>query len=142
MVLIHDGIMLIRNSYLAGEIASLHTAAFGFIRAYDMTEYKIKKRIKDPRFDAYGYVRNGRLVGFFYVYSHNIFSPKLLLSFCVAPWQRGRGIASIMLKFILNKHTMYAFELTVAPANTPARNLYEKFGFDHVNKLTMRRRAI
>lgn len=139
MILIHDGIISIRNDHLAREIADLHTAAFGFRRAHDMTEYKIKKKMKDPRFDAYGYVKNGMLVGFFYVYSHNVFSPKWLSTFCVAPWQRGRGIASIMLKYILSKYTMYAFELTVAPENTSAKGLYKKFGFNHTDKLTMRK---
>ncbi len=141
MFLIHNGIVSIRNDYLVREIADLHTAAFGFQRAYSMTEYKIKERMRNSRFDAYGYVKNGMLVGFFFLHSTSTFGLKLIDSFCVAPWQRGKGIGSIMLRFILDKYSFHDFHLTVAPKNDPARGLYKKFGFVETDKIMMKREA-
>lgn len=139
MILIRDGIMVIDSLNLAGEISDLHTAAFGFRRCPSMTEYKIKQRIKDPNYESYGYIENGMLVGFFYVWCECIFTSKWIVSFCVAPWKRGKGIGSQMLQFILDKYKRYDFHLTVMPGNDMARGLYKKFEFVNTNETMMKR---
>lgn len=137
MLLIRDGIIAIENLNLAGDMSDLHTAAFGFTRSFSLTEYRIKERTKDPNYEIYGYVMNGMLVGFFFLYSASIVSPKLIESFCVAPWKKGRGIGSQMLQFILNKYGFHDFHLTVSAENDPAKGLYKKFGFNATDGLNM-----
>lgn len=139
MVLACAGIIVVEEPNLAGEISDLHTAAFGFIRSLSMTEYKIKRRIEDSSCEAYGYVINGMLAGFFFLHSTGTFGLKLIDSFCVAPWKQGKGIGSQMLQFILDKYSFHDFHLTVAAKNDPARSLYRKFGFNNTDKVTMRR---
>jgi ribosomal protein S18 acetylase RimI-like enzyme len=139
MMLIDDGIIVIAALSLASDISDLHTAAFGFQRSLSLTEHKIREKIKDPNYGVYGYVLNGMLVGVFFLYDAGIHSSKLIESFCVAPWQKGKGIGSQMLRFILNKYMPYDFHLTVGAENDPARGLYKKFDFDDTGKLTMKR---
>jgi len=137
VMLTHDGITIIASPNLAGTISNLHTAAFGFTRSLSLTEYRIKEKIRDPQYGVYGFAMNGMLVGFFFLHDKNIYSPKLIESFCVAPWKKGLGIGSQMLRFILNKYMPYDFHLTVAAKNDPARGLYKKFGFNKTDKITM-----
>lgn len=136
-MLTYDGIIVIANPNLAEDISGLHTAAFGFRRSPSMTEYKIKKKIRNPNYGVYGFAMNGKLAGFFFLYDESIYSPKLIESFCVAPWEKGRGIGSQMLRFILNKYMPYDFHLKVNVENDPARGLYKKFGFNETDKVTM-----
>ena len=135
-----DGIIVLSNMpSFAGEIRNLHTAAFGFMPSLSLTEYRIKERMKDPEYEAYGYMLNGSLVGFFFLHSVNAFGIKTIESFCVIPWQKRRGIGSQMLWFILNKYGSHDFQLTAAPENKPARGLYKRFGFVEVNENNMER---
>jgi ribosomal protein S18 acetylase RimI-like enzyme len=139
VILIRDGIFVIEDPSLAGEMSDLHTAAFGFQRSLSLTAYQIKERIKDPLYEVFGYVLNGSLIGFFFLYSASIFDVKLLESLCVAPWQKGRGIGSQMLRFILDKYGFHDFHLTVTYENDAARGLYRKFGFNEADGLNMKR---
>lgn len=142
MMLTHDGITVIASLNLAEDISGLHTAAFGFNRSISLTKYRIREKIKDPQYGVYGYAINGKLAGFFFLYDAGITSPKLIESFCVAPWEKGRGIGSQMLRFILNKYMPYDFHLKVNVENDPARGLYKKFGFNETDKVTMVREGI
>lgn len=141
MELRHNGLMPLGNTSTAKDIVELYTIAFSFQRPLSMTEYRVKERMKDKRYEAYGYVEDGALVGFFYVFAESIFGPKEIEAFCVSPWKRGNGIASIMLGFILNKYRLYDFHLTVALENVAARGLYKKFGFNATDGINMVREA-
>ena len=137
MLLMRDGIIVIEDPSLVGDMSDLHTAAFGFSRSLSLTEYRIKERVKDTNYEIYGYVMNGMLVGFFFLYSASIYDVKMIEAFCVAPWKKGRGIGSQMLRFILDKYGFHDFHLTVGHENDPARGLYKKFGFNATDELNM-----
>ena len=137
MKLRQNGLMPLGSTSIAKDIVDLHTVAFGFQRSLSMTEHRVKERMKDKRYESYGYVEDGVLVGFFYVFAESIFGPKQIEAFCVSPWKRGKGIASIMLRFALNKYRLYDFHLTVALENVAARGLYKKFGFNETYGLNM-----
>jgi len=141
--LIRDGIVVLSDiPSSAGEIRSLHTAAFGFRPSLSMTEYRIKEKMKDPSYQTFGYILNGSLAGFFFMKDEGYNDPKHIESFCVAPWHKGKGLGSIMLKFILDKYSLYDFYLTVAPKNDPARGLYKKFDFRDTDRITMKRSSL
>ncbi len=144
--LIRDGIVVVSGfPSFAGEISDLHTAAFGFNRSVSMTEHRIKEKMANSQYEAYGYLRNGMLAGFFFMFVPDYINPKRIESFCVAPWHKGNGIGSVMLQFILDKYSLYDFYLTVASKNDAAMGLYKKFGFvgTHAERtqITMKRRA-
>ncbi len=81
----------------------------------------------------YGEFLEGRLVGLIAMTEEE---PHLRVSrLAVAPWAFGRGIASRLLEFALeqagpNQRTV----VSTGKANTPARRLYEKFGFRWVRE--------
>lgn len=73
---------------------------------------------------------NDKLVG--YAGSRVVFDEAELVNVCVDPSFRRNGIGYSILKHYIeywkNKNAKYAF-LEVRVSNTPAINLYEKFGF-------------
>lgn len=81
----------------------------------------------------YGEFLEGRLVGLIAITEEG---PHLRVSrLAVAPWAFGRGIASRLLEFALEKAAPnQRTVVSTGSANTPARRLYEKFGFRWVRE--------
>lgn len=69
---------------------------------------------------------DGELVGFVLAY---LIPPEgEIADICVSPEARGKGIATLLLKALLEGECT-EFWLEVRASNTPARRLYEKLGF-------------
>ncbi len=125
----------INNPNFAEEMADVNSAAFGYRSIPIISKYRIKQRIGNLRYKAYGCFIKKTLTGFLFVDNKpNEFvcspSEKLIEHFGVLPWRQGEGIGYILLSYIINvKFPLNSFHLTVDPLKHKVRSFYRKFDF-------------
>ena len=135
-------IKLLDDPRRAGEISDVNHAAFGYPTIRRLTEHKIKERMKDPRYEAYGCISNDVLLGFFYLFTAAPTSrTKHVESFCVLPCHQGRGIGYKMAGHMIEMYSIFDFHLDAPIENQSCRRLYKKFGFIETGERSMARKA-
>ncbi len=119
----------------AAEMADVNNAAFGYRRMPVISQYDIRERLKNLRYEAYGCFIKNVLTGFLFVDNKPkefVCSPseKLIEHFGVLPWKQGEGIGYVLLSYVVNvKFPLNSFHLIADPLKHKVRSFYRKFNF-------------
>lgn len=115
----------------AAAIASLHQASF----RHGWSKDEVERLLADRTVLAHRAVHNGMTVGF--VLSRFAADEAEILSLAVAPSQRGKGIAGVLLDLHMRRLAglkVRALFLEVEENNAPALRLYRRAGFRIVGR--------